>query len=158
LGNFAAGISYSSYDTWNIGIGFTYKVFTLDIRYSDIDLSKGNCNAFTSTFNTSGTNNVTPINPTGAGSNWWRGGHRQTFRRPYGDDQPEVSTASPSMPSMRHRRARSIDRVAACAAAVANCLDLCGDQFWMRQTIDARKPCVQSASALASRGSRTTPS
>ena len=40
-----------SYDTWNIGIGFTYKVFTLDLRYSDTDLSKGNCNAFTSAFN-----------------------------------------------------------------------------------------------------------
>jgi hypothetical protein len=70
LGNFASGIPYASYDTWNIGIGFTYKVFTLDIRYSDTDLSKGNCNAFTSAFNASGTTNVTPINPSGAGSNW----------------------------------------------------------------------------------------
>jgi hypothetical protein len=70
LGNFAAGIPYASYDTWNIGIGFTYKVFTLDIRYSDSDLSKGNCNAFTSAFNASGTTSVTSINPGGAGSNW----------------------------------------------------------------------------------------
>src|ERR1700761_731526 len=70
LGNFASGIPYASYDTWNIGIGFTYKVFTLDIRYSDTDLSKGNCNAFTSAFNASGTTNVTSINPGGAGSNW----------------------------------------------------------------------------------------
>src|SRR5580704_1373679 len=70
LGNFASGIPYASYDTWNIGIGFTYKVFTLDLRYSDTDLSKGNCNAFTSAFNASGTTNVTPINPSGAGSNW----------------------------------------------------------------------------------------
>jgi hypothetical protein len=70
LGNFANGIPYASYNTWNIGIGFTYKVFTLDIRYSDTDLSKGNCNAFTSAFNASGTTNVTPINPGGAGSNW----------------------------------------------------------------------------------------
>jgi hypothetical protein len=67
---FAAGIPYASYDTWNIGIGFTYKVFTLDLRYSDSDLSKGNCNAFTSAFNASGTTNVTSINPGGAGSNW----------------------------------------------------------------------------------------
>jgi uncharacterized protein (TIGR02001 family) len=67
---FARGIPYASYDTWNIGIGFTYKVFTLDIRYSDSDLSKGNCNAFTSAFNASGTTNVTSINPGGAGSNW----------------------------------------------------------------------------------------
>ncbi len=70
LGNFATGIPYASYDTWNIGIGFTYKVFTLDLRYSDTDLSKGNCNAFTSAFNASGTTNITPINPGGAGSNW----------------------------------------------------------------------------------------
>ena len=67
---FANGIPYASYNTWNIGIGFTYKVFTLDIRYSDTDLSKGNCNAFTSAFNATGTTNVTPINPGGAGSNW----------------------------------------------------------------------------------------
>ncbi len=70
LGNYAAGIPYASYDTWNVGIGFTYKVFTHDIRYSDTDLSKGNCSAFTSAFNASGTTNVTPINPGGAGSNW----------------------------------------------------------------------------------------
>jgi uncharacterized protein (TIGR02001 family) len=67
---FARGIPYASYDTWNIGIGFTYKVFTLDLRYSDTDLSKGNCNAFTSAFNATGTTSVTPINPTGASSNW----------------------------------------------------------------------------------------
>jgi hypothetical protein len=67
---FPAGIKYADYNTWNIGIGFTYKVFTLDLRYSDTDLSKGNCNAFTSAFNGSGTTNVTPINPSGVGSNW----------------------------------------------------------------------------------------
>jgi hypothetical protein len=65
-----SGIPYKSYDTWNIGVGFTYKVFTLDLRYSDTDLSKGDCNAFTSSFNATGTTNVTPINPGGAGSNW----------------------------------------------------------------------------------------
>lgn len=68
--SFVAGIPYKSYDTWNIGIGFTYKVFTLDLRYSDTDLNKGDCNAFTSAFNATGTTNVTPINPGGAGSNW----------------------------------------------------------------------------------------
>jgi Bacterial protein of unknown function (Gcw_chp) len=67
---FANGIKYADYNTWNIGIGFTYKVFTLDLRYSDTDLSKGDCNAFTSTFDGSGLNNVTPINPSGVGSNW----------------------------------------------------------------------------------------
>jgi hypothetical protein len=67
---FAAGIPYKNYDTWNLGIGFTYKVFTLDLRYSDTDMNKGDCNAFTSAFNATGTSNVTPINPGGAGSNW----------------------------------------------------------------------------------------
>jgi hypothetical protein len=67
---FANGIPYASYNTWNIGIGFTYKVFTLDLRYSDTDLSRGDCNAFTSAFDASGTANVTAINPGGAGSNW----------------------------------------------------------------------------------------
>jgi uncharacterized protein (TIGR02001 family) len=67
---FPNGINYADYNTWNIGIGFTYKVFTLDFRYSDTDLSKGNCNAFTSDFTAGGTTSVTPINPTGVGSKW----------------------------------------------------------------------------------------
>ena len=45
---FPYGIPEPSYNTWNIGVGFTYKVFTLDLRYSDTNLSKGDCNAFTS--------------------------------------------------------------------------------------------------------------
>ena len=49
-GPFPNGIPEPSYNTWNIGIGFTYKVFTLDLRYSDTNLSKGNCNAFTSDY------------------------------------------------------------------------------------------------------------
>ena len=51
-GPFPNGIKTPSYNTWNIGIGFTYKVFTLDLRYSDTNLSKGDCNAFTSDFTT----------------------------------------------------------------------------------------------------------
>ena len=66
-----SGIPYPSYNTWNIGIGFTYKVFTLDLRYSDTDLSKGNCNAFTSAFNANSRATTSPpINPGGFGSNW----------------------------------------------------------------------------------------
>jgi len=67
---FPNGIKYADYNTWNIGIGFTYKVFTLDLRYSDTNMSKGDCNAFTSDFTAGGTTSVTPINPLGAGSNW----------------------------------------------------------------------------------------
>jgi hypothetical protein len=70
LGNFTNGIKYADYNTWNIGIGFTYKVFTLDLRYSDTNLSKGDCNAFTSDFTASGNTSVTAINPGGAGSTW----------------------------------------------------------------------------------------
>lgn len=73
---FPNGIDYADYNTWNIGVGFTYKVFTLDFRYSDTNLSKGDCNAFTSDFSARGNlavnagTFVTPINPTGVGSNW----------------------------------------------------------------------------------------
>ena len=83
---FPNGINYADYNTWNIGIGFTYKVFTLDFRYSDTDLSKGDCNAFTSDFSARGNINgnlgtfMTPINPS------WRrfelvrrGRHRQAL-------------------------------------------------------------------------------
>jgi hypothetical protein len=69
---FQFGIKEPSYNTWNIGIGFTYKVFTLDLRYSDTDLSKGACNAFTSDYTariaTAGS--VSAINPGGFESNW----------------------------------------------------------------------------------------
>jgi uncharacterized protein (TIGR02001 family) len=67
---FAAGIPEPSYNTWNIGVGFTYKVFTLDLRYSDTNLSKGNCNAFTSDYTAKFDGSFTPINPGGFGSNW----------------------------------------------------------------------------------------
>jgi len=73
---FPRGIKYADYNTWNVGIGFTYKVFTLDFRYSDTNLSKGDCNAFTSDFSARGNLTVssgtfvTPINPSGVGSNW----------------------------------------------------------------------------------------
>lgn len=71
-GPFPLGIPEPSYNTWNIGIGFTYKVFTLDLRYSDTSLSKGDCNAFTSDYSTTSfsPNFVTRINPGGFGSNW----------------------------------------------------------------------------------------
>jgi hypothetical protein len=69
-GAFPAGIPYKSFANWDAGIGFTYKAFTLDLRYYDTNLSKGDCNAFTSDQTATGTGNVTSINPGGAGSNW----------------------------------------------------------------------------------------
>ncbi len=67
---FPNGINYADYNTWNVGIGFTYKVFTLDLRYSDTDLSQANCNAFTSDFSSTFNGSFSPINPTGVGSKW----------------------------------------------------------------------------------------
>jgi len=68
---FPNGIHYADYNTWNVGIGFTYKVFTLDLRYSDTDLSKGDCSVFTGAFNgTLGGTTVTANNPLGTSSNW----------------------------------------------------------------------------------------
>lgn len=66
---FPNGIPYKSYTTWDLGFGLTYKVFTLDFRYYDTDLNKGDCNAFTSDHTASGVFS-TPINPGGPGSDW----------------------------------------------------------------------------------------
>jgi hypothetical protein len=75
LGNsdaFYGNIKYADYNTWNVGFGWTWKVFTVDLRYVDSDLSKAECNAFTGDFtaNTASIANVTPINSNGFGSNW----------------------------------------------------------------------------------------
>jgi hypothetical protein len=65
------GTKYSSYWNWDAGFGWTYKAFTLDLRYYDTDLSKSQCNAFTSASNSSfATSNVTSQNTDGLGSNW----------------------------------------------------------------------------------------
>lgn len=69
-GPFPNGIDYADYNTWNIGVGFTYKVFTLDFRYSDTNLSRGDCNAFTSDHTARFDGSFTSINPTGVGSSW----------------------------------------------------------------------------------------
>ncbi len=60
-----------STNTWNVGVSFTYKVFTLDLRYVDTDLSKSNCDVLTSDhMATPSLSNVSSINPSGLGSNW----------------------------------------------------------------------------------------
>lgn len=65
------GLDLKDYATWNVGVGFTYKVLTLDLRYIDTDLNKGDCNAFTGDFTASGPlTSVTAINPAGFGSKW----------------------------------------------------------------------------------------
>jgi uncharacterized protein (TIGR02001 family) len=46
-GVYSPPVNLADYTTWNVGVGFTWKVFTLDLRYSDTDLSKTNCFIFT---------------------------------------------------------------------------------------------------------------
>jgi hypothetical protein len=64
------GINYADYATWNVGIGFTYKVLALDLRYIDTDLSRANCNAFTSDHTAGFDGSFSPINVGGVGSGW----------------------------------------------------------------------------------------
>jgi len=44
---FLAPVDLKSYTTWNVGLGWTYKVFTVDLRYYDTDLAKTDCNVIT---------------------------------------------------------------------------------------------------------------
>jgi Bacterial protein of unknown function (Gcw_chp) len=67
---FPNGIPYKSYTTWNVGIAVTKSVFTLDFRYFDTDMNKGDCNAFTSDNTARFTGDFTSINPGGFGSSW----------------------------------------------------------------------------------------
>jgi hypothetical protein len=67
---FPNGIPEPDYNTWNVGLGFSWKVFTLDLRYSDTDLSKTECSAFTSDPGATLTGAPTSINPVGSESNW----------------------------------------------------------------------------------------
>jgi hypothetical protein len=68
---FPAGVKYTSYTNWDAGIGITYKILTLDLRYYDSNLTKAQCNVFTSAQNaTFSTANITAQNPNGLGTNW----------------------------------------------------------------------------------------
>ena len=69
---FQFSVPYTDYTTWNIGVGFTYKVFTLDLRYSDTNLTDAQCNVFTSDHTAGGPTaaNTTLQNPGGMGSKW----------------------------------------------------------------------------------------
>jgi uncharacterized protein (TIGR02001 family) len=69
VAGFPGGIPYKDYAHWNIGVAFAYKVFTLDLRYHDTNLNRGDCNAFTSDHTATGVF-TTNINPGGPGSKW----------------------------------------------------------------------------------------
>jgi len=67
---FPSGIPYKSYANWDAGLAFTWKVLTLDLRYYQSNLSRGDCNAFTSDHTAIGVA-TTPINPSPLpGSDW----------------------------------------------------------------------------------------
>ena len=69
--SFPGGVPYQSYWNWDAGFGWTYKAFTLDLRYYGTNLTSSECNAFTSAQNSSFSgSNVTALNPDGLGSNW----------------------------------------------------------------------------------------
>jgi hypothetical protein len=69
--SFPGGVPYQSYWTWDAGVSFTYKAFTLDLRYYDTNLTKAECNVFTSDHtSTFSPGSVTALNPTGLASNW----------------------------------------------------------------------------------------
>jgi hypothetical protein len=68
---FYGSTQYTSYLNWDAGIGFTWKVLTLDLRYYDTNLSKSQCDAFTSAQNAGfASGNVTAQNPSGGGTDW----------------------------------------------------------------------------------------
>ena len=72
VGNpFRFSVPYADYTTWNVGLGFTYKVFTLDLRYSDTSMTDAQCNVYTSD-HTAGSVNGTQslVNPGGLQSKW----------------------------------------------------------------------------------------
>ena len=70
IGNpFRFSVPYADYTTWNVGVGFTYKVFTLDLRYSDTSLTDAECNVYTSD-HTAGGAQPSLINPNGQQSKW----------------------------------------------------------------------------------------
>jgi len=69
VAGFPNGVPYKSYASWDVGLAFTWKAFTLDLRYYDSNLNKGDCNAFTSDHTAAGVFS-TAINPGGPASNW----------------------------------------------------------------------------------------
>jgi hypothetical protein len=70
-GAYPGGVPLTSYWNWDAGVSFTYKAFTLDLRYYDTNLTKAECNVFTSDHTaTFDPGSVTAQNPGGLASNW----------------------------------------------------------------------------------------
>jgi uncharacterized protein (TIGR02001 family) len=68
---FQNGVRYADYATWNVGVGLTWKVFTLDLRYYDTSMTKSQCAVYTSSQTASvNTSAISAVNPGGLESNW----------------------------------------------------------------------------------------
>ncbi len=69
---FYGNLPMPSYWNWDAGLAFTWKIFTLDLRYYQTNLTKAECNFFTSdqTATFGGAAAVSTANPTGNVSNW----------------------------------------------------------------------------------------
>ncbi|MCK9918761.1 TorF family putative porin [Microbacteriaceae bacterium K1510] len=65
-----ASLDLPDYTTWNVGLGFTWKVFTLDLRYSGTDLSKENCFILTGDPGAGFGGSTSALNPAGNTSKW----------------------------------------------------------------------------------------
>jgi hypothetical protein len=94
-GAYPGGVPYKSYWTWDAGVSFTYKAFTLDLRYYDTNLTKAECNVFdsdhTSTFNGG---NLTNLNPGGLGSRFRRDAVELHMQLPSCPSRPISATSS----------------------------------------------------------------
>jgi len=65
------GFALPAYLNWQAGVTFTRKVFNLDLRYYDTNLSKGNCFVLTGDPNAHPGGSIDPVtNPEGLASNW----------------------------------------------------------------------------------------
>jgi len=67
------GWDLPDYAYWNVGIGFNWKVFTLDLRYHDTNLSKAECNSLTADPSASPNTGVVINNFTTFASSKWCG-------------------------------------------------------------------------------------
>jgi hypothetical protein len=65
------GFPLPAYLNWQVGVTFTRKIFSLDLRYYDTNLSKENCFVFTGDPNARAGGSVDPVtNPEGLMSRW----------------------------------------------------------------------------------------
>jgi hypothetical protein len=70
LGVFNPPVKLPNYATWNLGVAFTWSVFTLDFRYYDTNLSKEDCNILTGDPNAVAGGVASIANTGGLKSNW----------------------------------------------------------------------------------------